>query len=142
MPKYKPLYLRSFREASALGQRSMWRESFNENCECAKAIELAISDNYHNDHLEECAEGIIERFGTERVDFVLAVTLQDKDWDGRFSPSNKAWAQEFDIPPDDGRHRFVVQSHPGLVDIFLDQVRRSEQDMERSENSSIELGGI
>ena len=65
-----------------------------------------------------------------RTLYVLANTVQQKDWDGRFSPANKAWAKTVDIPPNPdgfGGNRnldFVVDSHPGLVDLFLSQTRQ------------------
>lgn len=42
----------------------------------------------------------IDRFGMERVAFVLANTVQDKDWDGRISADNKAWAKDAPVPND------------------------------------------
>ena len=65
-----------------------------------------------------------------RTLYVLANTVQQKDWDERFSPANKAWAKTVDIPsnPDGfGGERnldFVVDSHSGLVDLFLSQARK------------------
>ena len=61
---------------------------------------------------------------------MLANTVQQKEWDGRFSPANKAWAKTVDIPPNPdgfGGERnldFVVDSHSGLVDLFLSQARQ------------------
>ena len=65
-----------------------------------------------------------------RTLYVLANTVQQKDWDERFSPANKAWAKTVDIPPNPdgfGGERnldFVVDSHSGLVDLFLSQARQ------------------
>ena len=64
---------------------------------------------------------------------VLANTVQVKDWDGRFSRSNREWASRFDIPGDPqkgGDHRFVfvVSSHPAILDGFIDMARRAERE--------------
>ena len=65
-----------------------------------------------------------------RTLYVLANTVQQKDWDGRFSPANKTWAKTVDIPPNPdsfGGERnldFVVNSDTGLVDLFLSQARQ------------------
>ena len=65
-----------------------------------------------------------------RILYVLANTVQQKEWDERFSPANKAWARTVDIPPNPdgfGGERnldFVVDSHSGLVDLFLSQARQ------------------
>ena len=61
---------------------------------------------------------------------MLAKTVQQKEWDERFSPANQAWARTVDIPPNPdgfGGERnldFVVDSHSGLVDLFLSQARQ------------------
>ena len=73
---------------------------------------------------------VIEQFGYTRTLYVLANTVQQKDWDGRFSPANKTWAKTVDIPPNPdsfGGERsldFVVNSDTGLVDLFLTQARQ------------------
>ena len=73
---------------------------------------------------------VIEQFGYTRTLYVLANTVQQKEWDGRFSPANKTWAKTVDIPPNPdgfGGERnldFVVDGHPGLVDLFLSQARQ------------------
>ncbi len=65
-----------------------------------------------------------------RTLYVLANTVQQKEWDERFSPANKTWARTVDIPPNPdgfGGERnldFVVDSHSGLVDLFLSQARQ------------------
>ena len=70
----------------------------------------------------------MKRFGVERTCYVLAATVQDKDWDGRISSSNKQWAKGIEIPQDKtawnsaSYRRFVVgNAHPGLVDLFVDR---------------------
>ncbi len=95
------------------------------------AIEAAIREHYRDNRLDsKAAEQVIEAFGLERTMYVLANTVQQKDWDGRFSPRNKEWAKTIPIHanPDawraDRNCQFVVDSHPGLTDIFLETVRR------------------
>ena len=62
--------------------------------------------------------------------FVLAVTVNEKDYDGRFSRSNKEWAKSFNIPADqdstfgDNRLPYVINSHPAILDGFIDETRR------------------
>ena len=47
---------------------------------------------------DAAAKDVIETYGIDRVMFVLANTVQLQDWDGRYSPRNKAWAKT--IPND------------------------------------------
>ena len=69
----------------------------------------------------------------------LAVTVQQKDWDGRISQDNKAWAKTvpvFENPDAWGTDRncyLVVNSHPGLTDLFLSQARKAHtQEQQKS----------
>ena len=66
----------------------------------------------------------------ERVLHVLANTVRHKEWDGRISQSNKAWARTVPVfeDPDawgnDRNKEFVVdRSHPGIIDLFVDMAR-------------------
>ena len=64
MAKHVSVYLWSLREAQKLGEVDRWRESYKENCTCARAIEQAIDDNYADNRLNtDAAKDIIERFG-------------------------------------------------------------------------------
>ena len=98
MQEHKPLYLYSREEALRHGERDQWRDSYRENCDCARAIERAIAENYHDNRLEDCAGGILDRYGFTRVNWVLANTMQQKSYDGRFSEGNKRWARQFYSP--------------------------------------------
>ncbi len=131
MPDHKPLYRWSLETANHNDERDLWRESYKENCDCARAIEKIIADNYDGRRLgHNLAEQIIERYGFDRVNWVLANTVQQKKEDGRFSCENKEWAKGIYIPRDDVRWHFTVESHPGLTDLFLDQARHAWQALE------------
>lgn len=127
MSEHKPLYMWSLDYAVRNNERDLWRESYRENCDCARAIERAISENYQDNILDNCIQSVIDRYGFDRVNWVLANTIQEKQDDGRFSQENKAWAKGFYIPQDDIRWHFCVESHPGLTDIFTNQARRAWQ---------------
>ena len=59
---------------------------------------------------------------------VLATTLQELSWDGRFSRANKQWAARRYIPQDE-RHNaeITVRSHPAILDGFVDLYREAYQ---------------
>lgn len=127
MQEHKPLYKWSLKEALQYGERDQWRDSYRENCDCARAIERAIGDHYRDNCLAECAAPILQRYGFNRVNWVLANTIQEKRDDGRFSAVNKQWARQFRIPDDDVRWHFTVEAHPGLTNLFVDQARKAWQ---------------
>ena len=73
-----------------------------------------------------------KQFGYERVFYVLANTVRQKDFDGRISRDNKAWAKTIPVCEDmdgfgcDRNIYFVVdQCNPGLTDLFLSQARKA-----------------
>ena len=114
-----------------------YRASTKANIACKEAIEAAIRDHYRENRLDAgAAKQVIDQYGYDRVFHVLAVTVRHKEWDGRISADSKAWAQTIPVMenPDgwgtDRNRYFVVNSHPGLTDLFLAQARK-EKDREK-----------
>ena len=114
------------------------------NISCKEAIEEAIDGSYKGNSLDAkaAAQEVLDKFGPDRVQTVLAATVQDKEWDARFSRENKAWAQTVPMPEgsEDGNRRshWVVDSHPGLVNLFVDQVRDLAREREKEKPSVIQ----
>lgn len=127
MSEYKSLYVYSLSKAVRNNERDLWRESYKENCDCARAIEKAIGENYLNNVLNDCVQPIIDKYGFNRVNWVLANTALQKKDDGRFSEDNKKWARGFHIPREDTNWHFSVESHPGLTNLFIGQARKAWQ---------------
>lgn len=132
------IYPYSCGEAKRLNQLAQWRESHKENIACKNAIEEAIRRDFDGMHLNAgCAESVIAEYGFKRVNWVLANTVQQKEWDGRFSHDNKDWAKHTYIPPDEDNFNgysrnldFVADSHPAVLDGFINQYRRAYQALE------------
>lgn len=125
-----PLYRYSGTYAEQSGELDLYRASMRANVACKEAIENTINNGYHNNCLDDnVAEAVVAQFGIARVRYVLANTVQKKDWDARFSPKNKEWANTYSFVPDyfwgeDARRRFIVDKcHPGLTDMFITHVR-------------------
>ena len=104
------------------GNLDLYRASRRANIACKEAIEASLSEHYRDNRLDrDAVPQVIEQFGYTRTLYVLANTVQQMEWDGRFSPANKAWAKTVDIPPNPdgfGGERnldFVVDSHSGLA---------------------------
>lgn len=123
-----PLYTGTLSEARAEGQLQTWKESNQANIQCRIAIESEIRSSFDGMHLDiDCAERVVEAFGFDRVRYVLAATVQEKDYDDRFSRSNKAWAAQTKVPNNSG---FIVESHPAILDGFISQFRELQQEMQ------------
>ena len=137
MKDVTPVYPYSAAYAREHGELDSYRASHKAHVACKQAIETAIREHYRDNSLgREGAQQVIEQFGLERVKYVLANTVRQKDWDGRISPDNKAWAKKISVYEDrnhwgdDRNLDLVVASHPGLTDLFITQVRREAQKLE------------
>lgn len=136
-----PVYREDFDYARECREVETYRISLQANIACKEAIEQAISQSYDGRRLAEgTASKVMNQFGTERVLYVLANTIQQKEWDGRFTYPNKEWAKTVSIPPNmdsfgmDRNYAIAVSSHPGLIDLFVTQARK---EMERQPRTSV-----
>ena len=123
------LYPYSAEDARRRDELSLWRASRQANIACKEAIEEAVRTRYDGARLEEnCLTEVLREFGYKRTAWVLANTIQQMDWDGRFSPRNRVWAKQTYIPPDKQHNiDFIVASHPAVLDGVVDQYRKAYQ---------------
>ena len=141
-----PLYTQSGTYAYEHGELEQYRASNEANMACKKAIESAISTHYSG----YCLEGkaavaeVVNTFGRERTMYILANTVQQEDWDDRFSHSNRDWAKtipvhkNLDAWGEDRNSHLIVNSHPGLTDLFVSVFRKECcQKQEKSVKSSV-----
>jgi len=134
-----PIYPHSAAYASEHGEMAQYNLSYQANSACKEAIEQTISAHYAENRLdtEAAVKDVLEKFGTERVQFILANTIQRKNYDGRISQDNKAWAKTIPMLEDSGASRHsaylvVDQVNPGLTDLFTRQFRKVAQEQQKS----------
>ena len=133
-----PIYPHSAAYASEHGEMAQYRASLQASLACKEAIEQAISAHYGDNRLntEAAVKEVLEQFGPERMQVILANTVLKKEHDGRISRDNKAWAKTIPMPEDGGdpRHSYVLvvdKVNPGLTDLFLKQARKVLQAPEK-----------
>jgi len=133
-----PVYRFPAAYARENNELSLCRASNKANTACKEAIEKAISEHYYDNVLhKEAVAQVVEKFGYERPLYLLAITIRQKDWDGRFSNDNKAWAKTIPVTenPDawgtDRNCYLAVSSHSGLVDLFTKLAREEAKNYER-----------
>ena len=138
------VYPYSAEVAEREGDLDWYRQSTKLNIACKEAIENAISRHYRNNTLDSVAvQNVVTQFGWPRTAFVLANTVQNKDWDARFSSDNKDWSKRIPIYPDTNsfgenkRLRYVVNSHAGLTDLFITALRREYQQNDQPHKTSV-----
>ena len=137
---YPPVYKGTLAQAMEERDVDAYLDSRKLNIDCKKAIEEAIALNFDGLHLkEDAATQVLEQFGEERMTFVMANTLRELSYDGRFSRQNKDWAEHIEVPENISRGRnlnldYVIESHPAVLDGFIDMAR-AEIRMQRIEQA-------
>ena len=139
-----PIYFHSATYAHEHGELDQYRASHKANIACKEAIEQAIADNYGDNRLNvACVDQVLEQFGYERMLYVLANTVQQKEQDGRISHDNRAWAKTVPVIPapdgyggDRNRYFIVDRCNTGLMDLFLTQARK-EYALEQGKRPSV-----
>ena len=126
-----PVYTQPPDYAREHGELDEYRESSRLNVLCKEAIEQSVRDNYRGNRLDADAvwRDVTAQFGGKRAAFVLAMTVREKDFDGRFTRENKVWAKSQPLPPDPERRgrycSYVVdKAHPVLTDALVTHARR------------------
>lgn len=130
-----PLYPYSAAYAREHRELEQYRASYRANLDCRKVLENAIHENYRDNCLNSAAalRQVRESFSDDRIRHVLAVTVREKDWDGRIDSRNKAWAKTVPVTEDidgfgsDRRCYYCIdQAHPGLMDLLVTAFRKEE----------------
>ena len=136
-----PVYREMANYAYEAGELDMYRASRDANMACKEAIEAAISENYVDYRLSTrvAVETVLEQFSEERVQYVLANTVQHNLHDGRYHAENKDWAGRISVCEENSESFIVSQVHPGLVNLFINQFKDllPEKTQEQTETVSI-----
>ena len=117
------VYRYSLSEAKRCNEMNLWRDSHKENIRCRDAIDKMVSEQYSGNILpDEIIKTACQEFGIDRVGWVLANTVNENDYDGRYRPDTKKWARTtFYIPNDIHNCEFELRTHPELVNGMVGQ---------------------
>ena len=124
-----PIYRETANYAYEAGELEAYRASFAANEKCRDAIEAAITSNYGDNRLDVDAavKSVLEQFSPERVRYVLANTIQQKDFDGRIPQPLKEWAKSVEVCPENASRFVVDKANPGLTALFVDAFRQQTE---------------
>ena len=124
-----PIYHETANYAYEAGELESYRASLAANVECRRAIEAAISSNYGDNRLnaEAAVKNVLEQFSPERVRYILANTIQQKDFDGRIPQPPKEWAKSVEVCPENASRFVVDKANPGLTALFVDAFRQQTE---------------
>ena len=135
--RYPAFYGHTLSYAMEHGEVDKYSDSRKIDRECKEAVEETIRQNFDGMHLNhDIVKPLAEQYGSERMAFILANTILQESWDGRFSRDNKAWASEFPISEDivhgiDMNYALIVSSHPAVLDGFIGMFRREVLEREK-----------
>lgn len=129
----KPVYYQTAEYADKHGETELCRNSYELSIRCKAEITSAISNNYDGMYLKSGFEDeLIEKYGMERVAYIVATTIKEHETDGRFSRANKEWANT--IPVSEGeteRRDCCLDTHPAVLDGFTDRIRKKIKKKEK-----------
>lgn len=137
--QYPPVYQHTLTYAMEHAEADDYLDSRRINIACKNAVEEAIDNHFDGMHLDsDVVEPVLEEYGQERLTYVLACTLQYKSWDGRFSRENKTWAESISVEENvnrgvDANTDYVVDSHPAVLDGFVNLARKKITELEKEQ---------
>lgn len=124
-----PIYYQSATYARDHGELEQYRASGKASIDCRGAIDKAIDKHFDGMHLgTEALTDVLEWYPVERVAVILAVTIKDRWHDGRFSRSNKEWANTVAVPPENecfGYSNIALRSHSTIINGYVDMFRKA-----------------
>ncbi|MCL2853862.1 MAG: DUF3849 domain-containing protein, partial [Defluviitaleaceae bacterium] len=113
---------------------SVFHSNRKMNTECAKALDEVISASYYKANhynLELAAMKVINDYGFDRVNAVLAKQIDSRQNDGRFSDHNKCWRRTY-CPNTKAFDSAVMNAHPTLINSFVSNVRELYKELDAS----------
>lgn len=130
--KNDPVYRYDFSYAREHDEVDTWRDSYRANIACRNVLDEALGDHFDGMHLDvkSVLADVEEEFSRERIVYVVANTIQIKDWDGRFSTFNRNWAERIPViqlVDGEGKSRnynFELTAHSCLVDGLAYHLRK------------------
>ena len=115
----------------------MEKASHKANAQCAEDIGKAINIHFDGFHYNTGFEKeLIEIYGMERVQYVVAYNIQQKFNDGRINKENKTWAlqSQMNQGEDNPKPEYTIHTHSGLLDLFANSIRKQQLTHEAEEN--------
>lgn len=146
------IYLNTAQYSVEHDEIEQYRISHRQSEECREAIDKAISENFDGMRLKDgFIPELVDKFGMERVQYILATTIRENLGDGRYSLENKGWAENIAVSESqDERRNCCLRSHPAVIDgvvnsfkkymrynDFLDEVTNDKQNDNKEEKEEL-----
>ncbi|MDR2088527.1 MAG: DUF3849 domain-containing protein [Clostridiales Family XIII bacterium] len=125
------VYPHSFEDANNRLETSYFHASRERNGECSRDIDAAIDGSCYERYrynLDLAAMKVLHEYGFERVQAVLMHNIYTHEYDGRYSDSNKQWAQGFHLPEGAFQSAYM-NAHPILLEDFTKRTRELYEEL-------------
>lgn len=106
-----PVYKYSLTDAVNYKERELWLESYNINMECKRAIEERVTTAFNTRELDLLIKDLVEKFGVERALYVLSKSVQENDWDTRFTEVVRDRSSVYDFHNEDEQQAEKTQDY-------------------------------
>ncbi len=134
----RPVYKGTYEMAKDSGELAEYRMSRRVNGLCQQELDEAVTTGWDGMHVaHDAVRQVLERFGPERVSYILANTIQQREGDERFSGANRSWAKTVPmyIPPE-RRSYCTASSHSAKLDDFITVAREEMLQMAKERGQS------
>lgn len=109
--------------------------------ECKQEIEKQIAEKYNGFSVpQNTVSEIVEKYGIDCVQFVLANTIVQAWKEGRLSLRNKEWASSI-LTEGEWSNTLILNTHPTILDGFTNQVRNLQHEKEQVVQEQLTLDG-
>ncbi len=97
-------------------------EKFKDLKECKQTFQDAITANFDGMHLKsDFIDGLINRYSLDTLLYLCALTINEHDWDLRYSRRNREWAKTIQIEESKSvRWQLELNTHPAVLDGVTD----------------------
>lgn len=100
--KYPEVYRLSLGEAKSRGELERFYRSLSLDSGCRLALDSVVFLGFREGALKPgCMDRILEEYGFDRVEWILAHTIRENREDPHISQRNREWADAFHVPRND-----------------------------------------
>ena len=109
-----PLYCKNFKEAKELQETRFWKADRKRSEDCFTFFNQNAEHHYHARNFTPFLKEWVNTFGVKRCKTILAQSIKEHTYDGRYSKSVKENASNT-IIPNDTYKKFYSNVHPVVI---------------------------
>lgn len=123
-----PPYTLSAKQAGQLGEMYEWRASHERDRACKLYYSDGVIEVYNTEAFVPFLKKWTEQYGLDRCVRLLAYTIRDHDYDGRYNSSVKNRASYICFPDGDRIKDLSLNIYPGIINASMCELIKLEQE--------------